>query len=505
MLESVARSEPPAVVRRACAILGIAIAFSCFYFFSGGGWNQSAHFDLIRALVEQGTIRIDAYHENTGDKSFHDGHYFSNKAPGAPFLAAPFVGASRLVLLLFRVDPEGESGLLFQARIAILACATLPLVAAALAIIYIALQWGASLRGAAVSALVFALGTPAWTYGSSLWAHALCAGCLALAFAAVVALRTPGSVRRDRLLAFSVGLAGGWAVLTDFPAVGAAVLLTALALWPARAEGRPRVVRLAIGIVVGALLPAFLLGLYNASAFGSPFRLSYSAVVGFQGHHAGALGVTYPKPGVMVDLLFSPARGLLRLAPGLWMALFGLGCAARGPDRRLFVAGAGAIVVYLFLFNASYFYWWGGNCYGPRFMTGALPFLCLGLAPAWDSLKTAGRTFLLSLSGAGVFWTLVAISTRPMPSDSFDSPFDQLLWPSFAKGALSLNQDTFFSASPTPAFNLGECVGLRGLWSLVPLAAGWAAMTGAWVWCERRAAASAVSCPPRSPGSDPAA
>lgn len=504
MTESAARSENPAAVKRACVLLGITLTFSCFYFFSGGGWNQSAHFDLIRALVEQGTIRIDAYHENTGDKSFYNEHYFSNKAPGAPFLAAPFVGAARLLLMLFRVDPEGDSGLLFQARIAILACATLPLVAAALAMVYVALQWGASLRAAAISALVFGLGTPAWAYGASLWAHALCAGCLAVAFAAVVALRIPGSVRRDQLLAFSVGLASGWAVLTDYPAIGAAVLLAALALWSARADGRTRIIRVAIGIVVGTLLPIFLLGLYNTSAFGSPFRLSYGSVVGFQGHREGAFGVTYPKPGVMVDLLFSPGRGLLRISPGLWMAIFGLAWAARRPDRRLFVAGAVAIFAYLFLFNASYFYWWGGNCYGPRFMTAALPFLCLGLAPAWDALKTPGRIILATLSAAGVFWTLVAISTHPMPPDSLDSAFDQLLWPSFAKGALSLNQDTFFSTTATPAFNLGESLGLRGLWSLAPLAAGWAVLACTWVWAER-ALPSGVFSPPRSPGSDPAA
>lgn len=494
----------PVLVRRACAILGITIAFSCFYFFSGGGWNQSAHFDLIRALVEQRTLRIDDYHENTGDKSFYDGHYFSNKAPGAPFLAAPFVGAARLFLLLAGIDPAGDRGLLVQARIAILACATLPLVAAALALVYVALQWGASLRAAAVAALVFALGTPAWIYGASLWAHALCAGCLAVAFAAVVALGTPGTVRRDRILAFSVGLASGWAVLTDYPAIGAAVLLAALATATVRAQGRPRMVRVAVAVAAGALIPALLLGLYNTRAFGSPFRLSYSAVVGFDGHLEGALGVTYPKPGVIVSLLFSGSRGLLRLSPGLWFALFGLGWAARRTDRRLFAATAGAIVVYVVLFNASYFYWWGGACYGPRFLTAALPFLCLGLAPAWDVLKTPGRAFLLAMSAVGVFWTLVAISTHPMPSESLDSPFDQLLWPSFSKGALSLNRDTFYSTVPTPAFNLGESLGLRGLWSLAPLAAGWAVMAGAWVWGERRLS-TGVSSPPRSPESDPAA
>ena len=30
------------------------------YFYQAGGWNQNARFDLVRALVEQGTLTIDA-------------------------------------------------------------------------------------------------------------------------------------------------------------------------------------------------------------------------------------------------------------------------------------------------------------------------------------------------------------------------------------------------------------------------------------------------------------
>ena len=51
------------------ALLASILAISNLYFFTGGGWNQACHFDLVRALVERGTVRIDAYRENTGDES----------------------------------------------------------------------------------------------------------------------------------------------------------------------------------------------------------------------------------------------------------------------------------------------------------------------------------------------------------------------------------------------------------------------------------------------------
>ena len=49
---------------RALLIFGV-IFFSYAYFYEGGGWNQNSRFDLVRAIVEQGTLRIDAYDENT--------------------------------------------------------------------------------------------------------------------------------------------------------------------------------------------------------------------------------------------------------------------------------------------------------------------------------------------------------------------------------------------------------------------------------------------------------
>ena len=82
---------------RALLIFGV-IFFSYAYFYEGAGWNQNSRFDLVRAMVEQGTLRIDAYHENTDDKAFANGHYYSDKAPGLALLAVPVAEATRPLL-----------------------------------------------------------------------------------------------------------------------------------------------------------------------------------------------------------------------------------------------------------------------------------------------------------------------------------------------------------------------------------------------------------------------
>ena len=98
-----AESTNRLVKRRALLILAVTFV-SYAYFYEGGGWNQNSRFDLVRAIVEQGTLRIDAYHENTQDKSFYQGHYYSDKAPGLVLLALPAAAIARPVLEPYRSE-----------------------------------------------------------------------------------------------------------------------------------------------------------------------------------------------------------------------------------------------------------------------------------------------------------------------------------------------------------------------------------------------------------------
>src|SRR3989442_6775967 len=81
------------LLRRPEAALFVLALGAYAYFFQGGGWNANVRFDLVRALVEQRTVRIDGYETNTGDLAFRDGHYYCDKAPGLSLLATPAYAA----------------------------------------------------------------------------------------------------------------------------------------------------------------------------------------------------------------------------------------------------------------------------------------------------------------------------------------------------------------------------------------------------------------------------
>src|SRR5262249_22056929 len=155
---------------------------------------------------------------------------------------------------------------------------------------------------AVFAASVFGLGTPAWCYATLLWGHALTTACLLTAFAAAVALRRPLNPRRDSALALAIGVAGGWAMITEYTAAVPAAIIAWLALKHVGTDTVRRVRVLAV-ISISGLSCASALPLYNYLAFGSPLTLGYSTVPTHEGMRQGFMGVTYPKVGVLAELL----------------------------------------------------------------------------------------------------------------------------------------------------------------------------------------------------------
>ena len=469
--------------RRMAAVLGGALFVSYAYFYGAGGWNQNSRFALIRAILERQTLQIDAYQLHTGDRAFWRGHYYTDKAPGASLLALGPVQLARLVSRAAGVDPATFPGIAWTSYVAAVVTSGVFTVIAALCVFWLSLRWGASDGAALFAAATYGLASPAWAYATLFMGHGQTAGCLMIAFVAADALRDATPARRARL-AWILGLAGGWAVVTEFQAAIPAVFIGLLAIaWDglqAVPNRRPLILRIAGGVAIAAI-PLLI---YNALAFGSPLHIGYASEEGFKELQTGFFGITYPSLSTLRELLVGSYRGLLPISPLMAAVPIGLAVLWRKKYRGPALVAAGTGLYYL-LFNASYFYWEGGWAFGPRQITAALPFLALGLAPLWDLGRSAGRGLLV----AGWIWgaaaTLIAVSTTPQPPASFKAPMRELLWPAFRDGDLSLNPQTFVHNSvdvehlrgggdPHAAWNLGELAGLHGLPSLVPLALVWA-------------------------------
>jgi hypothetical protein len=373
-------------------------------------WNEHSRYDLVVALVDDHTTRIDRYHENTGDKALYDGHYYSDKPPGTALLGAPVYAAMRGVSALAgagRPDPGSVMPALA------FAVAGIPTVLLALLLLRflrpLVGEWWALTMTAG-----YALGSIAFPFATMYFGHAACAFFLFAAFYALWSARSGGSAWRPIL----AGFLAGWAVLVDLSAIPGVVALLAYAL------SRDR--RGPLLMVAGALLPAALLLAYNWMSFGGPFALSYANLAnsGFAaGMSQGILGVTLPKPAGLNEIALGP-RGLLHLSP--WLALAPLGLlAARQPGLRREIALCGAIALAYLLFNAGYYLPLGGWTPGPRFLMPALPFATVLVALAPRAFRP-----LIGLQIAfSIVLLFVATATMPNAPEAVRDPLGDLWLP----------------------------------------------------------------------------
>jgi hypothetical protein len=471
--------------RQTALVLGLALFASYAYFYQAGGWNQNSRFALVRAILEEHTLRIDDYSAHTGDKALWQGHYYSDKAPGASLLAVVPVAAARAIAHGIHVDTADYPGIAWTSYVATVATSGLFTLVAALLVMRLSLQWGFSRNAALFAATGYAIASPAWCYATLFMEHGVSAGALMLSYVAAIDLGSgAASASRRRRLPWAVGAWAGLAVVSELQAAVPASFIVLLALTTMR-DRSPRVASAtAMSILAGGLILGAVLLVYNALAFGSPFHVGYASEEGFAELHTGFFGITYPTWLRLREILVGSFRGLLPLAPLIAVTPIGLVTLARTRARRRPMLVAAGIAAFYLLFNASYYYWEGGWAYGPRQMMPALPFLALGLAPLWDSWGRVGRVLL----SAGWLWgaalTLVAVSTTPQPPNDVYAPVRELLWPAFQDGDLALNNQTFVTHDAQPrllrghpelhaGWNLGELAGLHGLPSLLPLGVIW--------------------------------
>jgi hypothetical protein len=434
-----------------------------FYFYSGGGPNQGTRFNLTRAILEEGRVTVDSFHDNSEDKAFFKGHYYCDKAPGASLFALPALTASRTLLKFVGFDTNSRNVAQVQMRVATWAAAGFPGVLLCLVIFDWMRRNGFSSIAATYSAVAVGIASPMWAYATMFWGNALASCCIVLAAYAVERLIRTRFADKSRWLPFAAGLATGGAVITEYPLAPIAVFLSLWLVYQLKPVWHFYQSLILFGI--GAILVGGVLGIYNTIAFGNPIHLGYASVKGFEGMKQGLFGVTWPNMTAIAGVTWG-GRGLLMTAPVLVLGLIGhVLSLLQGRHTRT------AIVclfcsIYPFLLNVSYVYWDGGWTYGPRHMASSLPFLAMGLAPLYDSLKSWLKPLAVSVLAGGSFLTLVAVSVHGMTNYDFKQPLPDFYWPSFWLGLFA--RHTGWKDAGGPATNFGIAMGLDNRYSLIP-------------------------------------
>lgn len=267
-------------------------------------------------------------------------------------LATPVFAAS---LPFFALDETGS------ALAGKLAAALLSSLAAAF--FFVALARRHPLAEARTAALLLALGTSVWSTSQALWQHPAAVLFLSLTL----------------LFVFKADADGAWA--------GRAGLPWALAL-AARHADVALLLPLAVGIALRwpRRLPAFLLwaapvallvAAYQLVYFGSPLAHGFS----------GALASRFNEPWGrgQLGLLLSPGKGLFVFTPLALVAVVGLVRQLRRGDVWTGATLGTAVLAHI-VFIGRWSEWHGGESFGVRMMTDALPLLFVFLPSGFDAL-----------------------------------------------------------------------------------------------------------------------
>jgi hypothetical protein len=447
-------------MNRVAALLGLLLFGTYAFFHYEGGFNQNVRFDLTRAIVERGTLVIDAYHENTLDKAYRDGHYYADKPPGASFLAVPGYFVFHRVYRSLGRDPTTRAAQrwgFYVARVT-----SVSVVGALGAVAFLrAIAPLVSPGRAVLLTVALGLATLAFPYSTVFYGHQLAATALFASFAVLFVHRRRRPQHAAALAA--AGAAAAAAGIADYAAFLPAALL-GLYLLTGPAPGRT-----AAWFLAGGAPPVAGLLLYHAVCFGSPLSTGFAheAFPFWRAKYgAGFYGIAWPRAEALFQLTVGGQRGLFYQAPWLLLCIPGLWQLVR--VRGWWAEGIliPAILAVLLAFNASLHSWEGGWTMGARYLVPAVPFLAFAAAFGRGRVVGAGVAVLIPVS---LLFMLAGAAVKPEVPVLFANPLHDVLLPYFFTGQLSV-------ADPGgEAFNLGARLGgLQGLWSLLPLVALWA-------------------------------
>lgn len=422
---------------KAYLLLFAFLFFPYVYFNHSDGWNQGARFAQLHAVVMQGTLQIDKYHEPIGDKAFIGGHYYSEKAPAMSLLALPAFAATVAVQKRMGVDPDTQPGWRWSEWIT--TAGSVAILAALGGVAFFALirrRFGS--RPALIATVALFLGSITWPYATALFAHAGTIGLLAIVLWSVL---DPDASSRKNLVG---GLCAGLAVAGEYPAVfpvgvlGLYLLITNFS----------RALQFA-----AATLPALALILVNnALSTGSPLTLAYGSNALFpQITSNNFFGFTLPSGRAARGLLWGEYRGLLFWSPVFLLAVPGLVLLWRSNRHHAAIVIASTLLT---LAQASSFSGWtGGSAVGPRYLTPAIPMLALAMAYGIARFPRIGAA--LTVVSVAIMATATAIAIDPP---------DEVLRPVRDWYFVRMGQDRW-------ATNLGMLLGLSPLASWIALAA----------------------------------
>lgn len=383
------------------------------YFVHWVGWNEDSRFDLTRAIVEEHRFDIDSYANNTGDRAFYNGHFYSDKAPGASFLAVPvyatyksfyynllsresvrsFGPSDEYVITNFSehlwTQTSVNPGLfILTAKLLVTIFNSCLFTALTVVLIYkIAGYFHAKDRDRVLLSVTYGLGTLAFPHALVFFSYAPAVFFSLLAF--YVLLK---EIRVDKESHLYPGLFSGIAIVFEYTTILILVPMLGYILLRHR-----KIKSFIFGLIIG-IIPLIAYNYLTFGVLGASFLnldAYWNDVSQLQPPNSllGYVGLFF---SVLPQITIFPYRGLFFYSPILLISLYGI-CAMykKFKMESIFILAVTAIFL---LFGSINAFWWGGACFGPRSLAPMIPFLTIPLIFAFKKIDMRLISTLLLFS-----------------------------------------------------------------------------------------------------------
>ena len=409
--------------KREALFIFLLLAFLYAYFYQDGAWNGNSRLGLTFAIVEEGRLTIDSFHDQEGtfteDKAIFNGHYYTSKAIGSSIMAAIFYFPLHQLELLLNVNLSLEQLKYLLTFFSI----GLPSAIAGSLIYVLCKQVTGDKVQAYVATLAVNLGTMIFPYSVTFFGHQLAGALLIGAFFLIFQLKASPNYHRPGILAL-IGFLLGFALITEYPVGIIVMALTAYYFLTVFRKGMVDVKRAVILPALGACVPLALILAYNIAVFDDPISTGYahSAYPWFQQHQSqGLVGIGLPNPKAIYYMTLHPAIGIFWQSPILILSLIGIWMMWRGSKYRAEALIAAVAFFSLLILYSGFYAWWGAWTFGPRYLIPMLTFLCLPL------VFIPARWFfsVVILGSISIVQMFIPVSTQVLVPDHFIKTIDQ--------------------------------------------------------------------------------
>lgn len=395
------------------------------------GTAENSRFALTRALVDDGTIIIDKYYNQTADRSYYSGHYYSDKAPGGSFLAAPVYATWKFIYYNFfpenfKIQHLGSNDYIvaqkinneeiikiinpgfftFTSMILVTIFTSSLFSSLTVVLVYKTSRYLTKKESHRIFlAVIFGAGTLIFHYAIVFLGHSIETFFAFLSFYILFKMKNEKKYKSSYFLA--AGIAAGYAIASGYPSI----LIAMACLVYSFAVNWKKSHFFVIGLILG-LLPLFI---YNFSIFSTPFDITSAHVDPkiLQPESKDLLlqdvGFSYiPNPLVILQLAILPFKGMFFYYPILLFSIFGLPYMYK-KYRLESILVVISLIGFLIIFS-SFVDWWHGGYFGFRHILSIYPFLMLPLAYCFETKNKKVWALILIFTGISIFHNFIGLT-----------------------------------------------------------------------------------------------